>query len=476
MSVIDVMESNPVPVPVSRPRQLRELPRPRGLPLLGNLLALHPESAHSTIEGWARECGPLGVYYLGRQPVLMVSDAQLAQTVMRERPSRFRRMAALDAAFDSIIGPSLFTAQGEDLRRQRRLWTQALGARNVEGFVPVIARIGERLYQRWQRHARTATVVDVHADFMCFAFDVICSLALGRDVNTLDGQSARFHHNVQLILPRMIHRLVSPFGSWRWLNWSAERTLERGMRELRREFAEMIAVARPIAESAPEPASFLHALIAAGRDQGRPYTDDELIANAIVAAVGGNDTTAHTLAWCVHELCERPDLIRGLQEEADATLGTARVPADSASLQRLELAQAVAWEALRVRPPVPIHFLEAACDTELGGVYLPRGTAVQLVARTAAARAEGVSEPLEFRPERWSAGADAPGNRAGQFAFGGGPRVCPGRALALLEIRLALGMLARNFGWTRVGSPGDVREVDRLVMAPEGVFVQLHER
>ena len=66
-----------------------------------------------------------------------------------------------------------------------------------------------------------------------------------------------------------------------------------------------------------------------------------------------------------------------------------------------------------------------------------------------------------FRPARWL-GEAAPGDAhrpAASVPFGSGPRICPGRSLALLEMRVVLAALPyKTFDIARVGSSDDVRE------------------
>jgi cytochrome P450 len=58
--------------------------------------------------------------------------------------------------------------------------------------------------------------------------------------------------------------------------------------------------------------------------------------------------------------------------------------------------------------------------------------------------------------------------------FGGGPRFCPGRYLALAEIKMVATMLVRNFAITR--EPGLVGERYQLSMMPTQLRVRLRSR
>ena len=57
--------------------------------------------------------------------------------------------------------------------------------------------------------------------------------------------------------------------------------------------------------------------------------------------------------------------------------------------------------------------------------------------------------------------------------FGAGPRVCPGRHLAGVELRLVLSMLARNFSMELAADPAEVKEVLAFTMMPSAMPVRL---
>ena len=100
---------------------------------------------------------------------------------------------------------------------------------------------------------------------------------------------------------------------------------------------------------------------------------------------------------------------------------------------------------MRLTPVVPITGLEPFADTEVEGVQIPAGTRLFLLHRYAGL--QSIERAEEFKPERWLDEDDelpVPDQKS-FLTFGAGPRFCPGRNLAFLEAKTALGMIARNF-------------------------------
>jgi cytochrome P450 len=57
--------------------------------------------------------------------------------------------------------------------------------------------------------------------------------------------------------------------------------------------------------------------------------------------------------------------------------------------------------------------------------------------------------------------------------FGSGPRLCPGRSLALLEMKTVLAMIARNFRVEPACDLDRVRERLAFTMSPQGLRLRL---
>jgi cytochrome P450 len=144
---------------------------------------------------------------------------------------------------------------------------------------------------------------------------------------------------------------------------------------------------------------------------------------------------------------------------------------------KLTWAGAVANETMRLRPVAPIvAILEAKVETVVGDLHVPKGTRVAVLMRPAACDPDHFVEPRTFRPRRWFGENAGAHDVAAHIPFGSGPRICPGRVLAVLQMKLLLSMLYRNFDVERVGGAEGVREHFAFTMSPVGLKVRLHRR
>jgi len=220
----------------------------------------------------------------------------------------------------------------------------------------------------------------------------------------------------------------------------------------------------------------------AARDQpDSGFTDADVTGNVFTALLAGEDTTANTFAWLCDFACDRPQVQRRLQEESDALLGGEDVLRDFARAPDLRYADAATREAMRLKPVAPVLFFEANEPVTVGGIDLPRGTPVTTLMRLPGLDPALFPDPAAFLPERWLDAAGGPGPsetsaaRKALMPFGAGPRFCPGRYLALLEIKMIASMLFRGFTLQRVEGTR-AREHYSLSMAPRGLWVRLVPR
>jgi cytochrome P450 len=155
---------------------------------------------------------------------------------------------------------------------------------------------------------------------------------------------------------------------------------------------------------------------------GRPLTDEDVVSILRNWTAGDLGSLAACLGVLVHRLATHPDR----QDVTRERVARGEHAAIEAAIE----------EVLRIDDPFVANRRRTTREAKIGGRAIPAGERVFLN-WTAANRDPLVfGDPDEFRPEE-----NAPQN----LVFGTGPHVCPGRALTLMELRVAVTeLLART--------------------------------
>lgn len=469
--------------PVQAHRTFKDLPGPEGLPLLGNMLQLDLKQLHSILEKWAATYGPVYQFNIAHKPVVAISDTDLINEVLRKRPAAYRRLASIEPVLKEMGINGVFSAEGDQWNRQRRTAMQALNTAHLRTFFPTLVKVTERLKQRWDRATSEGQRIDVQEDLMRYTIDVTSNLAFGYDVNTLEGKGDDIQRHLEKVFPMVNKRINAPFPYWHFIKLPEDRALDEALVAIRKALAQFIAQSRERLADDPDlathPTNFLEAMLAAQDGGAAEISDDEIFGNVLTMLIGGEDSTAATMAWMVHFLTEYPEIQQRIQQEVDDVLGEGRMLHDIRDAERLMYLEAVSFETMRLKSVFPILFLGTKIEVELGGVRIPEGTAIFLLTRKCGMQESEFTAADHFQPERWLAGNACPEGRHNQKAFvpfGAGPRFCPGRNLAMLEMKSAMAMLCRNFSVTKPRGAKPVEEQFGFLMAPKHLALDFAAR
>ena len=473
--------------PARRPvlREIDELPGPPGLPLLGNMLQIDKPHIHQQVEAWARRYGPFFRFRLGRERLLVVADHVAMGIIFRDRPEGFRRTRRFrDVAAEIGLAAGVFGAEGEAWRRQRKMVMAGFDPRHLRAYFPSLVNVSRRLEARWRKAAAADASIDLQADLMRFTVDAISGLAFGADVNTLESEDNIIQRHLDKIFPAMFRRLLSPLPTHRWWKTAADRQLDRSVAEVNSAIEGFVTAARGRLVAEPErrasPRNLLEAMLVAADDPGSGINDAEVSGNVMTMLLAGEDTTANTLAWAIWLLHTHPACLQQARQEIDARAGDPDdwTPERFASLEYVE---ACANETMRLKPVAPSIVLQALRDTTVADIRVPAGTLIFGALRGDSLRDEYFESAERFNPERWLHAE--PGREAGSanrvsMPFGAGPRVCPGRQLAMLEMKIALATLLGRFEVESVATADGSAPEERMsfTMTPAGLAMRLRER
>ena len=474
---------------LERPAALRHadsLPGPKGVPVFGNALQIDAAHMHQQLAEWCDEYGPIYRMRLGRRKLVIVGDHAIVARILRDRPDGFRRTTRLEEVWNELgLISGVFGANGEVWKRQRRMVMAGFDPAHVKNYFPALQQVAQRLAGRWQKAARSGAAIDLQPDLMRYTVDAIAGLAFGAEVNTLESQGDVIQQHLDKILPVVFKRIFAPVPWWRVAKMPADRRVERSAAVVMAAVRGFIEQARARMAADPQlrehPRNLLEAMLAAADHPESGIDDAQVAGNVLTMLLAGEDTTANTVAWMIHLLWRNPAALARARDEVRNVCGDARALTPE-QMARLDYIEACAHETMRLKPVAPQVPLQAIKDVTLGDVQVPAGTVVISLMRRDSVSDAHLPRAASFEPERWleggGPGAQASAAKRISMPFGAGPRICPGRYLALLEMKMAMAVLLGRFEIESVDTPDGAEAQEHLAftMAPVGLTLRLRER
>ena len=306
-----------------------------------------------------------------------------------------------DSVQQLLGSKSLANRNGTGHKARRRVVGQLFSSAALARYTPSIQQLVEELCQELVTAEKPLPLA---ARMRRFAFAVIATTVLGLDGASRDALFADFEIWTRALFSIPLAIPGTPFAK---AVAARQRLLQRIKAELQRD----------------SKAGGLD-LLSGGLDEtGIPLDDDDLAEQLLLLLFAGYETTASSLSCLFRALLLNPEIETWLREGL----------AESVTSPLLD---ATVLEVMRLTPPVGGFFRRSLAPITLAGVAIPQGSVVQVVLSPASDNDD--ADLAAFRPQRHLDGS------FGQtlLPFGGGERVCLGKALAELEIRLmAVGLL-----------------------------------
>ncbi|NXV79843.1 CP2C1 protein, partial [Atlantisia rogersi] len=189
-------------------------------------------------------------------------------------------------------------------------------------------------------------------------------------------------------------------------------------------------------------------LIKAEKEKSSPenmYSNEDLVMSVFDLFGAGTVSTSNSLVFFLLMLAKYSHIQAKVQEEIDAVVGTCRAPCMEDKL-RMPYTNAVIHELQRLQKTRTDNFPRMTTqDIVFRGHTIPKGTAVIPVFSSVHMDPTQWENPKEFDPGHF---LDEKGNfrkPEAFMAFSAGKRMCPGEALARMELFLFLTTLLQSF-------------------------------
>ncbi|KAF7060649.1 hypothetical protein CFC21_067424 [Triticum aestivum] len=285
---------------------------------------------------------------------------------------------------------------------------------------------------------------------------------------------------------------VSCWKAMRRLNIGSERKLRTAHTVLRRFAAEMIEERSKITLNRGRCAlsnDDEHEDILSSYINDPDYTDNDLLHAVLLSfMLAGRDTIGTTLPWVFYNLAQNPGIVSIIHSQL-SPIASRKVPASTGAMMIFEpedtkplvYLRAALYETLRLYPSAPIER-----NTVAAGDIMPSGHEVKvgdtiLISLHSMGRMEDLwgKDCLNYNPNRW---LSKDGNTLRYvpshkfLAFNSGSRICPGKEIAVMQMKTVVATVLWNF---------DVEVVEGQIIQPKpscilqmknGFIVKLRKR
>ncbi|KAK5991521.1 hypothetical protein PT974_09805 [Cladobotryum mycophilum] len=457
-----------------------QIPGPRPLPIIGNILDIDPTDAVASLGKLASKYGPIYKLYLAGNERIFISSRDLLNELSDER--RFTKMVSGPLfQLRNACGDSLFTAHSNEANWElsHRILMPAFGPLAIRGMFDQMHDLASQLVVKWARFG-SREVINVTSDFTRLTLDTIALCSMGTRFNSF------YHEEMHPFIGSMIgvlqesgRRAARPnFANY--LIPGSQAQFQEDIETLQKVATEVLdeRLANPIDRK-----DLLNAMIH-GKDpkSGEGLTNQSILNNMIVFLIAGHETTSGLISFLFFYLLKYPDVLEKARKEVDQVVG--RGPITIEHMSKLPYLEACLRETLRLHPTAPVITIQPRPDlvedkvTIGGGKYevsRGQGIACLLIDIQRDPSVFG-DDAHEFKAERMLDENFSKLPKNSWKPFGNGVRSCIGRAFAWQESLLVIAMLLQNFDFELTDPDYELKIKQTLTIKPDDLYMHVKLR
>jgi cytochrome P450 len=400
------------------------------------------------------------VHFGGIKPSVITTDPVVLEHVLRGNRDGYKKSHIQVERMVEFQGSGLVNIHGEAWMRQRRLLAQGFKASHLTKLLPVQQDVLEELLREFDVAARQGPV-DVHQEMVRFTLRLVGRTIFGRSMR--NEELEQIGETISVVQRFILQQTVRPY----LIPWFRATGVTERHQRLRRD-AEAIAL-RHIRDRRNEgvgETDILRLLLELRyHDTGEPMGEPLALLEAMQLLVAGNETSSNALTWILYLLSRHPEHILAIRDEVEAVIGND--PIDFANLHRLEGTVRVIDEALRLYPPFWMIDRIALADDEVAGVRIPKGAMVIPYIYGTHRNPAHWTDVERYDPRRFERERAGERHPFAYIPFGGGPRICLGGNLALMQMLLIVITFVRRYDFRpETDMPVDIQPM--MLLRPRG--------
>jgi cytochrome P450 len=384
-----------------------------------------------------------------RWNVVVVNRPDYIKHILEDNNTNYVKAGTPDLMMlKPMLGEGLMTTEGSVWLAQRRMCQPYLRRDRMQEFDGLMADVVNSMLESWDA-AYSDSPMDLEEEMTRLTLNIVSKVLFSYDIsrdNSNFSQAVKTMNECAALYDPQDSALLRRFTD-------AQRTMRSLVQHV---ITERVAYEMIVSDGAaagdadaideddsPLRNDLLDAFLRVHggvRDSG--MSDRQVQDQILTLLMAGHETTSKALTWTFYLLHKHPDVLARLEAELERVLH-GRPPSND-DLPNLPYLSMVLDESMRVFPPVWLMSRVCRQADVIDGYRIPAGTLMIVSPYLMHSHPRYWSNPETFDPERFARDGEPVRPPYAYFPFSGGPRLCIGRALATIETRIVVAMIAQR--------------------------------
>lgn len=393
---------------------------------------------------------------------IFTKEPEFYKEVLGIKQKNFTNGKNFKLVFGYFFPNAVIVVDGEKWQSIRKIIQSAINKTSIDPVIPVICNIVDN--QMDPENINNSYTYDVVSRI---TFDVFNTVMYGWNPNSIcgDSQSNFILRNCEIISQALGTRGLQLFPSlWKLPRFENIR-IDAAAANLKNFSNRFIQNKKEYLKLKVETKerSMIEELIAASNLEEKGLSSEELYDNISTIFFAAFDTTSSTLRYMLYYLAKYPHFQEQLRKEILEKFPKGIEDIKKATSSQIESIVSLSNfidEVNRLNPLIPHIARHTLEDTEIMGYEIKKGWNVIIDSHSVGQDPQywkGQTDLKSFRPDRWNEHRPSVLNSVLPFGFGG--RVCPGKRVALLEIKSLISAMLTKFKIT-LRNPNDKLELE----------------
>lgn len=445
-----------------------------GKTIFGNnfdIIHLSPEGAFKFISDCVKYSGGKSfIWMFIENAVYNVCRAEDVENVLNSQALLSK--GVVYTLLDSFLGEGLLTSTDKKWHTRRKLLTPAFHFNVLQSFIEVFKEESQKFIKVLENHVdKELPLVKV---IPRFTLNTVCETAMGIKLDNLsDGDEYRNH--ITEIEVRLIKRTFNPLYYYKWIyktfgdyeEYSKHLDIVHNftksvVNKKREEFRRTTALQNLDSDDLGKKKRYAMLDTLLDSELNNLIDHKGICEEVDTFMFEGYDTTSTCLIFSLMNIALYDDI----QEKCYAEVSQLD---DLQALtvfdfNKMEYLECVIKETLRLYPSVPFITRESKEETALNGIILPKGAQINIFPFHIHRDPRHFPDPLKFDPNRFLPENTTNRHPYAFIPFSAGPRNCIGQKFAMLEVKVLLANIIKNYQLLPVTREKDIIFENGLVL------------